>query len=164
MTTTRHPSGLTTYQAVLQSWMCHPDWDVPTHIAWLEEEGYDLGALYGGTRAEIIGGWLDKMRAAAAAGRQAATAATRPDVAEVLHSLAVLARARITAAELEPGDQVLYRLGDEGEYLLGTVVESGRPHLLDGLMPWRVSIDRADGGTDTFGCSPEWTGARIVRP
>lgn len=160
MSTPTHPSGLTAYQAVLQSWMCHPDWDVEAHMGWLKGEGYDLGVI---PRADV-NRWLAKMRAAATEGRRAASVATRPDVAEVLHSLAVLARARITAAELAPGDQVLYRLGDEGEYLLGTVVESGRPHLLDGLMPWRVSIDRADGGTDTFGCSPEWTGARAVRP
>lgn len=58
-----HPSGLTVWQAVLQSQLCHPDWTPPIHVHWLNDEGFDLDALTPerkglDTVEELIAQWL----------------------------------------------------------------------------------------------------------
>jgi hypothetical protein len=51
------PARLTTWQAVRQSWLIHPDWTVADHLAWLDGEGYDT-ELLDGDPVEVIGRWL----------------------------------------------------------------------------------------------------------
>jgi len=45
------PAPLTAWQTALQSALCHPDWDLDTHIDFLSQEGYDVSA-------ELVGAWL----------------------------------------------------------------------------------------------------------
>ena len=69
--TNQHPtargwSGLTAREIVHQSLLCHPDWDIDTHIAYLmHEEGINLEHLAGeGDRGprETVGRWLAELR------------------------------------------------------------------------------------------------------
>ncbi|MDG4829976.1 hypothetical protein O7627_11770 [Solwaraspora sp. WMMD1047] len=55
------PARLTMWQAVRQSWLIHPDWTVADHLAWLDGEGLDTGALTGDP-AEVIDRWLTEHR------------------------------------------------------------------------------------------------------
>ncbi|MEV8515903.1 hypothetical protein [Dactylosporangium sp. NPDC051484] len=65
------PARLTVWQAVRQSWLIHPDWTVADHLAWLDDEAYDLEAV-DGDPATVIAGWL-------AEHRRTAPDATAPD-------------------------------------------------------------------------------------
>lgn len=58
------PARLTVWQAVRQSWLIHPDWTVTDHLAWLDDEAYDLDAMHGDP-ATVIAGWLAWYRRAA---------------------------------------------------------------------------------------------------
>jgi len=49
-------SGLTLWQLVLQSYLCHPDWDVDTHIGYASQEFAD--PTYVTDRADVIAWWL----------------------------------------------------------------------------------------------------------
>jgi hypothetical protein len=55
------PARLTTWQAVRQSWLTHPDWTSADHLAWLDGEGYDTD-LIDGDPDEVIGRWLAEHR------------------------------------------------------------------------------------------------------
>ena len=55
------PARLTTWQAVRQSWLAHPDWTTADHLAWLHGEGYDTDLL-DGDPDEVIGRWLAEHR------------------------------------------------------------------------------------------------------
>ncbi|GLZ01905.1 hypothetical protein [Actinoplanes sp. NBRC 103695] len=55
------PARLTTWQAVRQSWLAHPDWTAADHLAWLDGEGYDTDLL-DGDPGEVIGRWLAEHR------------------------------------------------------------------------------------------------------
>ncbi len=55
------PARLTTWQAVRQSWLAHPDWTTADHLAWLDGEGYDTD-LIDGDPDEVIGRWLAEHR------------------------------------------------------------------------------------------------------
>ena len=54
---------LTMWQTVLQSQLIHSGWTVEDHLAFLEQEGYDLNEMYfspevGWTREEVVERWL----------------------------------------------------------------------------------------------------------
>ncbi|MGA5305948.1 hypothetical protein ACPCHT_39085 [Nucisporomicrobium flavum] len=55
------PARLTTWQAVRQSWLVHPDWTTADHLAWLDGEGYDTD-LIDGDPHEVVGRWLAEHR------------------------------------------------------------------------------------------------------
>ena len=55
------PARLTTWQAVRQSWLVHPDWTTADHLAWLDGEGYDTDLL-DGDPDEVIGRWVAEYR------------------------------------------------------------------------------------------------------
>ncbi len=55
------PARLTTWQAVRQGWLAHPDWTVADHLACLDGEGYDTDAMTGDP-AEVVGRWLAEHR------------------------------------------------------------------------------------------------------
>lgn len=56
--TTSTEPRLTIWQAVKQSWIIHPDWDVAMHLSWLENDGfYDLSTL-DGDPTELVTRWL----------------------------------------------------------------------------------------------------------
>lgn len=87
--------------------------------------------------------------------------ARRPTAAEVIHAYAVLARADVTAAELRPGDEVVFQLHSvTGAHRAGRVEAS---HPTDRSMGWRLAIAHADGIYD-FRCAPGYRGCRLVTP
>jgi hypothetical protein len=51
------PARLTTWRAVRQSWLAHPEWMTADHLAWLDGEGYDTDLL-DGDPDEVVGRWL----------------------------------------------------------------------------------------------------------
>lgn len=53
---------LTSWQVVRQSQLCHPDWDVATHIQYLDQAGYDWRRLGrpGETPEQCIARWLEE--------------------------------------------------------------------------------------------------------
>lgn len=64
--------GLTAWQLVQQSFLCHPDWDARTHLDFIrnEPEGAHINVSLlgrpGEGAVECIARWLDEMREAKA--------------------------------------------------------------------------------------------------
>lgn len=71
------PARLSTWQAVRQMWLVHPDWTTADHLAWLDGEGYDTDLL-DGDPAALLGRWLaDHRRTARTTVPPGATGETR---------------------------------------------------------------------------------------